>query len=88
MKIFLISMAVFAGISYVAIFFSALLFGKGLKRLFINAILGISALIIVNLTAKYTGVHIPVNVYSVAGAGMFSVPAVILLLILRLLFKI
>ncbi len=60
--------------------------GKAIKRIFLNAIIGISAIILINITTKWTGVHIPVNVYSIAGTCAFSLPAVIGLLLLQIIF--
>ena len=58
---------------------------KPFSRLLFNAILGIGALGIIDLSAKFTGVFIPINLYTVASSTVFSVPAVCLHLILQLI---
>ena len=55
------------------------------SRLLFNAILGVGALGIIDLSAKFTGVFIPINLYTVASSAVFSVPAVCLHLILQLI---
>lgn len=57
---------------------------KPFSRLFFNAFLGIGALGLIDLSAKLTGVFIPVNLYTVLSSAVFSVPAVCLQLILQL----
>ena len=59
---------------------------KPLTVIFGNALLGIGAIIIINLTAKYSGCYIPVNLYSVSGAALLGLPAVAGLLIMNFLF--
>lgn len=49
---------------------------RPLKSAAVNALLGVLAIVIINLTAKYTGVHIPINVYTVPSAAVFGIPAV------------
>lgn len=85
MKILLILTVGVLSISALTILLMALYSGKAVKRLLINALAGIGAMLIINLTKKYTGVNIPINAYSVVGATVFSVPAVIGLLILNLI---
>ena len=57
------------------------------KTLLLNAFLGITVMAIIDLTAKFTGVHIPVNQYTVAGSAVFGIPAVCGFLILPIIFK-
>ena len=57
------------------------------KTLLLNAFLGIAVMAIIDLTAKFTGVHIPVNQYTVAGSAVFGIPAVCGFLILPIIFK-
>lgn len=49
---------------------------KMIKSLFFNAFLVLSAVIIINFTQKFTGVHIPLNYWSVSGSGIFGLPCV------------
>lgn len=59
--------------------------GKPIKVLLINALIGVAAFTIVNLTARFTGIRIPLNEWTLAGAGIYGIPAVFGLLILRLI---
>lgn len=85
MKILLISLICLISISALIILLMALYSGRPIKWLFLNALAGVSALIIINLLKKYTGVYIPINAYSLFGATAFSLPAVIGFLILNLI---
>ena len=49
---------------------------KMIKSIFLNALLGFAAIAAINLTQKFTGVHIPLNWYTVGGSGIFGLPAV------------
>lgn len=49
---------------------------KMVKSIFLNALLGFAAIILINVTQKFTGVHIPLNWYTVGGSGIFGLPAV------------
>ena len=49
---------------------------KMFKSIFLNAILGFMAIAVINLTQKFTGVHIPLNWYTVGGSGIFGLPCV------------
>ncbi len=49
---------------------------KLMKSIFLNAILGFATIAIINLTQKFTGVHIPLNWYTVGGSGVFGLPCV------------
>ena len=51
---------------------------------FINALLGIMSIVAVNLTARFTGVYVPVNIYSVPVAAVFGLPAVATNIILQI----
>lgn len=86
MKILLISIAVMLSFSAFIILLMSFYSGKALKRLFLNGLLGFFALLLINLTSKFTGVYIPINWYSIAFTGVFSAPAVIGFLILNIIF--
>ncbi len=60
--------------------------GKPFKSLILNAFIGITVMAVIDLTAKFTGVHIPVNWYTVTGSAVFGIPAVCGYLILPLIF--
>ena len=59
---------------------------KPFKILLFNSFLGIVSLAIINLTAKFSGVYIPVNEYTVTGCGIFGIPGMLFFLILRFIF--
>lgn len=56
------------------------------RTLFLNALLGIGAIVIINLTEKYTHCHIPVNLFSVGFSSLFGLPSVAGLLLVKFLF--
>ena len=49
----------------------------------VNALLGLAALLAVNLTSKYTGLHLGFNLFNGLTAGILGVPGVVLLLLVR-----
>ena len=68
------------------IFIFAILGRKPLRTILLNAFIGLTALAIINLTAKFSGVFIPINAYSVIGSSAFGLPAIILFLFAGILF--
>ncbi len=66
-----------------------IIFVKSKKPLILsllNAIVGLFALSIIDLTSSYTGVYIPINWFTVGGSGILGVPAVCGFLLLKLIF--
>lgn len=61
--------------------------GKPLRTLLLNALLGISVLILINLTTRFTGVHIPINRWTAGFSAGFGIPAVGLFVMLPLIFN-
>ena len=59
---------------------------KPFKTIFFYAFLGVLGLAIVNLTAKFSGVYIPVNAYTLGSSAALGLPGTIGLLILRIIF--
>lgn len=59
---------------------------KPFKTVFFYAFLGLFGLILTNLTASFSGVHIPVNAYSLGCSAALGLPGTIGLLILRIIF--
>ncbi len=49
---------------------------KMIKSIFLNALLGFLAIIVINLTQKFTGVSVPVNWWTVGGGGIFGLPCI------------
>ncbi len=78
---FIIILSVFS----LCILFFALKSHKFFKTLIFNAFLGICILVIIDLTAEFTGIYIPVNPYTVGAGASFGVPAITLLLVLQIL---
>lgn len=58
---------------------------KMIKSVFLNALLGFAAIAAVNLTQKFTGVHIPLNWYTVGGCGIFGLPCVCGIILLQII---
>ncbi|MCI9445279.1 MAG: pro-sigmaK processing inhibitor BofA family protein [Oscillospiraceae bacterium] len=52
----------------------------------VNAVLGLGALLAVNLTAVHTGVHLGFNLFNAAVAGVLGVPGVVLLALVQWIF--
>ncbi|MBR5922655.1 MAG: pro-sigmaK processing inhibitor BofA family protein [Clostridia bacterium] len=57
---------------------------RPLRSAVINALCGILALAAVNLTCKFTGVRIPVNIYTFPGIAVFGIPACAALVIFKM----
>lgn len=55
------------------------------RSIFLNALLGLCALALVNAVWRFTGVHIPLNWYTVGGSAVFGIPAVCGVVILQML---
>jgi len=73
-------------LSELIIIYFAIKSKKFLRTLFLNAFLGIIAIIIINLTKKYSGVHIPMNYYTLGTGSILSIPGVIGILICNFIF--
>ena len=56
---------------------------KFFKLFFLNAVLGLAILIIIKITTKFSGVYLPINLYTVVGSSVFGLPAIIGFLILN-----
>ncbi|MBQ8203205.1 MAG: pro-sigmaK processing inhibitor BofA family protein [Clostridia bacterium] len=58
---------------------------KPVKNLIVNAFSGIAVLVIINLSARFTGIHIPVNWWSVLTASGLGIPGVTGLILLQII---
>ena len=85
MKAFFICDIVVLSLFALVILFFAIKGHKLFKTLIFNAFLGLCLLAIVDLTSKFTGMHIPLNPYSVSFGAAFGVPAVCMLLVLQII---
>ena len=56
---------------------------EGALRAAVNGILGLAALLIVNLSAEFTGVQLGFNVFNGVTAGVLGIPGVVLLLLVQ-----
>lgn len=59
---------------------------KPIKTMFLFTISGILTLVIINLTEKFTGVHIPVNPYTVGVSASGGIAGIAALLIFKIIF--
>ena len=57
---------------------------KPFKTMAFFAFVGAAALLILNLTGKFTGINIPINLYTFSAGAMLSLPGVILVLLLNI----
>ena len=80
MKVFFI---VFLSVFTMAILFFAIKSHSFFKTLIFNAFLGLCTLAIIDLTAKFSGIYIPINSYSVSSSAVFGIPAICLGLVLQ-----
>lgn len=86
MKIFGILCLIFLCIIELILLFLAARSGKFFKTVILNAVLGLLTLTLINLLSRFTGFGIAVNVYTILGSTLFSVPAVIFFLLLPFVF--
>ena len=59
---------------------------RPLRSAAINALLGLSAFLVIDLTSRFTGVRVPVNVYTVPAAAVFGIPAVCAAVVIEIFF--
>ena len=59
---------------------------EGALRAAVNGILGLAALLIVNLSVEFTGVRLGFNVFNGVIAGVLGIPGVVLLLLVQWVF--
>ena len=60
---------------------------KLMRALLLNALSGLAVLALVDITTRFTGVHIPVNQWTAGISAGLGVPAVCLFLVLPVMFK-
>ncbi len=86
MYIFLNIMLVLCLIASLVLLIFAIKSKRTFKTLAFNAFLGISILLIFNLTSKLTHIEIFVNKLTVITASVFGIPGVLALLLLNMIF--
>lgn len=52
----------------------------------VNGLLGLAVLFLVNVTSRYTGIHLGFNVFNGLVAGILGIPGVVLLLLVQWVF--
>jgi len=76
------------GIIFLFILGKFLLFPlKVVMKLVYNAVLGAVALLLINLIGGLFGFRIALNIFSAFIAGILGIPGIVLLIILKLIFK-
>lgn len=86
MEILKYSAIVLLSVSGLIMFVFAVKSKKFFKTVFFNAFMGLILLSIIDLTAKFTGVYIPVNEYTVTGSAVYGIPALLMFLALKFVF--
>lgn len=86
MDIFNTILTIFLAIYFIIAFVFSLFEKKPIKTLFMFAAIGVVALILVNLTSPFTKISLPINMYTIISSAAFSIPGVITLLILKIIF--
>ena len=56
---------------------------EGFLRAAVNGILGLVALLVVNMSSAHTGIHLGFNLFNGAVAGVLGVPGVVLLVLVQ-----
>lgn len=59
---------------------------KPFKTMFFYSFVGVVVLAIIKLTAPFSGVNIPINGYTLGASAALSIPGIIMLLILKIIF--
>ena len=72
-----------AGIAAAGLAVRAAAVKDGFLRAAVNGLLGLAALLLVNLSAGYTGVSLGFNLFNGLVAGVLGVPGVVLLILAR-----
>ena len=73
-------------ITALIILFFAIKSRKFIRTLLLNAFLGIIAIIVINLTKKFSGVYIPVNYWTFGIGGALGLPGVVGILLSNFIF--
>jgi pro-sigmaK processing inhibitor BofA len=87
MQFFKVSALVILSVTAFALLVLFIKSRRPVKALVINAFSGIITLILINLTTAFTGIHIPVNWWSVSASAGLGIPGVIGLILLQMIFS-
>ena len=83
MDIMAVIFLVLGGLAAAALGARAATAREGFLPAAVNGLLGLAALLAVNLTSKYTGLHLGFNLFNGLTAGILGVPGVVLLLLVQ-----
>ena len=83
MDIMAVIFLVLGGLAAAALGARAAAAGEGFLPAAVNGLLGLAALLAVNLTTRYTGLHLGFNLFNGLTAGILGVPGVVLLLLVQ-----
>ena len=86
MEILKISFIVLLVIYFILMFVFALLEKKPISTIVKFMVLGVSVLVLINVTSPLTKISLPVNLYTVLGSACVGIPGVITLLLLKIIF--
>lgn len=67
------------------ILYFAIKSGKFLKAILINSLIGILTIIFINISSKYIGVVIPINIFTVLSGAFYGLPGVCTILVSQVL---
>lgn len=83
LQIVFISLAVIYGFIYLIL---AAKTGRPFKTILFFSAAGVLGLVLVNVTARYSGIYLPVNAYTVGTGTVLGLPGTVSLLLLRMIF--
>lgn len=86
MEILKISFIVLFVIYCLLIISFALLEKRPIYTLIKFMVLGVSVLVLINLTSPLTNINLPINLYTVLGSACMGIPGVVALLVLQIIF--
>lgn len=59
---------------------------KPFKTIMAYSFLGVLGIIIINITARFSGIYIPINGYTLGCSAAFGLPGTVGILLLRMIF--
>lgn len=77
---------IFGGGSVLTVLGFAAATHKFLKTLFVSAVIGIAALLILHFTADFTGFSLEITPYTLGVSGIFGLPGVVCLTLTKMMF--
>ena len=75
--------SILAGVVVLALAVRAAVGREGFLPAAVNGFLGLAALLAVNVSSQYTGVHLGFNVFNGLVAGILGIPGVVLLVLVQ-----